>query len=184
MKTASFLYPTLNILLAGYLMLSLTSCTSDPSLNRGLGAGAIAGLGVTAIELARGATTEDALKRGAIAGTVTAIVVTIVEKRRASDQQQRLAQSRAEAEMRRRNSSQSKRTYSQNSRTAPKPKQRYLAVETSTDQRTTSSAKNVMIYDTRSNKLVSNDVYDIKKAPKHGQVAKFESYNAEYIAGQ
>ena len=36
-----------------------------------------------------------------------------------------------------------------------------------------------MIYDTQSNEIVGNNVYDLKATPKVGQTSKFDTYTAE-----
>jgi hypothetical protein len=38
-----------------------------------------------------------------------------------------------------------------------------------------------MIYDTQTQQVVGNNVYDVKKAPKQGTVSKFDTYSAEYV---
>ncbi len=38
-----------------------------------------------------------------------------------------------------------------------------------------------MIYDTQSNQIVGNNVYDLKSTPKVGQTSKFDTYTAEYV---
>jgi hypothetical protein len=39
----------------------------------------------------------------------------------------------------------------------------------------------VMIFDTQSNQIVGNNVYDLKSSPKVGQTSKFDTYTAEYV---
>ena len=59
-------------------------------------------------------------------------------------------------------------------------KSRYIAVATvrEPDSR---GAKSLMIFDTQTDQVVGNHVYDVKTEPKPGQVGKFESYSAEYV---
>jgi ADP-ribosylglycohydrolase len=59
-------------------------------------------------------------------------------------------------------------------------KSRYIAVATvrEPDSR---GAKSLMIFDTQTDQVVGNHVYDVKTEPKTGQVGKFESYSAEYV---
>jgi hypothetical protein len=38
-----------------------------------------------------------------------------------------------------------------------------------------------MIFDTQSNQIVGNNVYDLKASPKVGQTTKFDTYTAEYV---
>jgi ribosomal protein L32E len=59
-------------------------------------------------------------------------------------------------------------------------KARYLAVDTVREQ-DSSGAKSVMIYDTQTQQVVGNNVYDVKQTPKEGSVSKFDTYSAEYV---
>jgi hypothetical protein len=62
-------------------------------------------------------------------------------------------------------------------------KTRYIAVDTEKDEHTSPQAKkSVMIWDTQSQKVVGNNVYDVKSPPPVGSTAKFDTYSAEYIA--
>ena len=63
-----------------------------------------------------------------------------------------------------------------------KENKRYIAVETEPDERTSPEAEaNVMIWDTESEKIVGNNVYDVEETPEVGSTAKFETYSAEYV---
>jgi hypothetical protein len=65
-----------------------------------------------------------------------------------------------------------------------KPKSRYIAVPTKRDARA-KTATNVMIFDTQSEQIVSNDVYDLNARPPTNQVIRFETYSASFVsAGQ
>jgi hypothetical protein len=46
-----------------------------------------------------------------------------------------------------------------------------------------SGAKSVMIYDTQTQQVVGNDVYDLKRSPKEGTISKYDTYSAEYVGG-
>lgn len=65
----------------------------------------------------------------------------------------------------------------------PKKKvSRYVAVDTVKDERASPKAKKVvMIFDTQSETLVGNRLYDLESPPSVGSTAKFETYSAEYI---
>ena len=39
----------------------------------------------------------------------------------------------------------------------------------------------VMIFDTQSNEIVGDNVYDLKATPQVGQTSKFDTYTAEYV---
>lgn len=70
---------------------------------------------------------------------------------------------------------------------APRPKPqkklpRYIAVDTERDANTSPKArKAVMIWDTQSETLVVNSVYDVQSPPPVGSAARFETYSAEYV---
>ena len=38
-----------------------------------------------------------------------------------------------------------------------------------------------MIFDAQTDQLVGNHEYDVETEPKTGQIAKFETYSAEYV---
>lgn len=68
---------------------------------------------------------------------------------------------------------------------APKPKPRkkiprYIAVDTEPDERS-QGAKSVMLWDTYSQQIVGNNVYDIEVAPQMLKTAKFETFAAQYV---
>jgi len=59
---------------------------------------------------------------------------------------------------------------------------RYVAVDTVKDKRSApGTQKDVMIWDTQSEALVGNYVYDVQKTPSVGSTAKFDTYSAEYV---
>ena len=63
-----------------------------------------------------------------------------------------------------------------------KKKSRYIAVKTVKEENS-KGASQVMIFDTQSNQVVGNNVYDLKASPKVGQTSKFDTYTAEYVGG-
>jgi hypothetical protein len=64
----------------------------------------------------------------------------------------------------------------------PKELPRYIAVDTVKDKRASPKAKKVvMIWDTHSEALVSNNIYEVENPPPVGAKTKFETYSAEYI---
>ena len=62
-----------------------------------------------------------------------------------------------------------------------KPKSRYIAVTTKQDARA-KTATNVMIFDTQSESIIGNSVYDLNERPPEGQPVKFETYSASFVA--
>jgi len=59
-------------------------------------------------------------------------------------------------------------------------KRRYIAVPTVREKNST-GAQSVMVYDTQSQQVIGNNVYDLKSTPKDGQVSKFDTVSAEYV---
>jgi hypothetical protein len=65
---------------------------------------------------------------------------------------------------------------------APKKQARYIAVDTEKDEHTAPQAKkSVMIFDTQTQEIVGNNVYDVQSTPPVGGTAKFDTYTAEYV---
>ena len=62
-----------------------------------------------------------------------------------------------------------------------KPKSRYIAVTTKRDSRAKTST-NVMIFDTQSESIIGNSVYDLNERPPEGQPVRFETYSASFVA--
>jgi len=59
---------------------------------------------------------------------------------------------------------------------------RYIAVDTPKDKRSApGTKKDVMIWDTQSESLVGNNVYDVSSPPAVGATAKFDTYSAQYV---
>ena len=61
-----------------------------------------------------------------------------------------------------------------------KPKSRYIAVTTKRDSRAKTST-NVMIFDTQSESIIGNSVYDLNERPPEGQPVRFETYSASFV---
>jgi hypothetical protein len=144
-----------------------------PGQNAGVfgGIAAVTGAGIAR---AAGASPRQALAIGAAAGAVVALTAYIVAKHQATERQRRLAEERA-------------RIYyahlAQEKRQELKKKRvRYIAVDTEKNEKTSPKAKKaVMIWDTQSESVVGNSVYDVQSPPPVGSTAKFDTYSAEYV---
>lgn len=132
----------------------------------GTGAGVLAG----GLARAAGASTGEAVAIGLATGAVAGVTAYVIAKHKATERQRRYAEERARLAY----------------RNAPPPRQaryrksRYIAVDTVREQNST-GAKSVMIYDTETQQVVGNNVYDVKQPPKEGTVSKFDTYSAEYV---
>jgi len=103
--------------------------------------------------------------------------VAIVAVHEATKRQRQVAQQRAKAAYHKMNANLSK------SQHPARKKARYLAVVTEKEPRKSGRkvAKSVMIWDTQSEEIVGNNVYDVESTPAIGSVARFETFSAQYI---
>ena len=144
-----------------------------PGQNAGV-FGGIAAVTGASIARAAGARPGQALAIGAAAGALVALTAYIIAKHRATERQRRLAEERA-------------RVYyghlAPEKKVALKQKKvRYIAVDTEKNEKTSPKAqKAVMIWDTQSESVVGNSVYDVQSPPPVGATAKFDTYSAEYV---
>jgi hypothetical protein len=104
----------------------------------------------------------------AIAGAAT--VITIVAIHRATERQRQAAREQARF---------AQQLIEQHGTRGVK-RSRYIAVATLREPES-EGAKSLMIFDTQTDQVVGNRVYDVKTEPKTGQVSKFETYSAEYV---
>ena len=108
------------------------------------------------------------------AGAAISIIAYVIEKHEASERQRRIAEERA------------RQAYAKmpaKRKAALKAKKvRYIAVDTEKNEKTSPKAqKSVMVWDTQSEKMANESVYDVQKAPPVGSTAKFDTYSAEYV---
>jgi hypothetical protein len=101
-------------------------------------------------------------------------VTYVIAKHQATERQHQIAEERAQ------------RAYAQMSAERKSKmkarKTRYIAVDTEKNEQTSAEAKkSVMIWDTQSQEVVGNNVYDVKSPPPVGSTAKFDTYSAEYV---
>ena len=151
-----------------------TGCADlTPLQNAGV-FGAAGGAAAGGIASASGASAGESVAIGAATGAVIAAVTYVIAKHEATERQHRIAEERAQ------------RAYAQMSAERKSKmkthKTRYIAVDTEKDQHTAAGAKkSVMIWDTQSQEVVGNNVYDVKSPPPVGSTAKFDTYSAEYV---
>ena len=136
---------------------------------------------------AAGASTSEGLVSGSSVGDVAIATVHVIAKHEASARQWQIAIERAKAaqarivtQQRRAEEVAKKSGKKFTAKKAP----RYIAVDTEKNAQTAPGAKKaVMIWDTQSEQIVGNNVYDVESAPPVGQTAKFETFSAEYVGG-
>ena len=117
----------------------------------------------------------------------------VISKHQASVRQRKIAEQRARLYLAQRANAQKKASRVASSPSSssssgssrkkpakPKPEPRFIAVKTERESQNKGQAS-VMIFDTQSNQVVGNNVYDLKAAPKVGQTTNFDTYTAEYV---
>jgi len=185
--------------LVAALSLATTGCESlTPGENAGVVGtvvGSAAGIAMGAAGVPGYITAPVSIGAGALAGAATYVIA----KHQATERQRKIAEQRArlyyaelEAEREREEAAEraaaQRRAENTNSAPKPKPKKkkkedeapRYIAVDTVKEESSTGK-KAVMIYDTQTEKLVGNDVYDLEKSPKVGETTKLDTYTAQYV---
>lgn len=146
---------------------------------------------------------------GMSTGAMVTATVYVIKKYQATEQQRRVAQERGRVAVQRIHREQEREiaAASKSKKKAPAPAKpsgavamkakevdvtriepvkkrlpRYIAVDTTKDGRTSpQAAKAVMIFDTHTQEIVGNDVYDVRSTPPVGGTARFETYTAEYV---
>lgn len=143
--------------------------------------GTAAGLATGIPLVASGVSPSVAIPVTAGAVAVAAVGAYIIAKHQASERQRKIAEQRARLYMARQEAAR-KAAAQQSASTAKRKttKPRYIAVKTVKEENSQGKDQ-VMIFDTQSNQIVGNNVYDLKSSPKVGQTSKFDTYTAEYV---
>lgn len=152
-----------------------TACQNlTPGENAGV-FGAAAGL-ATGIPLAV-AGVDPAITIPVTAGAVAAAAAGayIISKQQATERQRKVAEQRAKLYMARLEKQEQEQAAAKKTK-----KPRYIAVQTEKTEKTQGKAA-VMVFDTQSNEVVGNSVYDMKSTPQVGETTKFDTYTAQYV---
>ncbi len=152
-----------------------TACENlTPGENAGV-FGAAAGL-ATGIPLAV-AGVDPSITIPVTAGAVALAGATayIISKQQATERQRKIAEQRARIYMARREQQLAAQPAAKKAKPA-----RFIAVQTERTEQSQGKAS-VMVFDTQTNEVVGNNVYDLKSAPQVGQTAKFDTYSAQYV---
>lgn len=109
----------------------------------------------------------------------------VISKNQATERQRKIAEQRARLYMAKQEAQEkadarAAASSSTASRSKKQKETRYIAVATEKSSANKGQTA-VMLYDTKSDAIVGNSVYDVKSAPKVGSVSKFDTYTAEYV---
>jgi uncharacterized membrane protein YgaE (UPF0421/DUF939 family) len=167
MMTGSFIRTVAMLLVVG---LAVAGCENMSPETTGVVAGVLAGTAAGGIASAAGASNAQAVAIGLGTGAAVGAIAYVIAKHEATERQRRIAEERARLAYQKMTAE----------RRAQAKKHRYIAVATVREKNST-GAKSVMVYDTQTDQVVGNNVYDLKSAPKDGQVSKFDTYSAEYV---
>ncbi len=142
--------------------------------------GGVAGLAAGGIARAAGASTAESFAIGAATGAVVGFTTYIIAKHQATERQRRIAEQRARVYQGKLVSQ--RKAAAKSGKKPTKKAPRYIAVDTERNDKTSPKAKKaVMIWDTQSETIVGNNVYDVQAPPAVGSTAKFETYSAQYV---
>ena len=160
-------------LLAALSILGTGCADLTPLQNAGV-FGAAGGATAGGIARASGAGVGESVAIGAATGAVVAAVTYIIAQHQATERQRQIAEERAQRAYARMSAERKSKMKAR--------KTRYIAVDTEKNDQTSAQAKkSVMIWDTQSEEVVGNNVYDVKSPPPVGSTAKFDTYSAEYV---
>lgn len=152
------------------LALLTSACENlSPGENAAL-AGAAAGLAVGIPLAVSGVDPAITIPVTAGAVAIAAGSAYLYSKHQATERQRKIAEQRARLYMAR---------LEEQQQAEKKKKPRYIAVKTEKTNQTQGDP--VMVFDTQTNQVVGNEVYDLKSTPKVGQTAKFDTYSAQYV---
>ena len=139
------------------------------------------------IARAAGANTTEAFVAGSSVSVAATATVRVIARHQATQRQRQIAEQRAriaQAKLHAQRQREAAAAKKSGRRYVAKKRPRYLAVDTEKNQETAPGAKKaVMIWDTQSEQIVGNNVYDVESTPAIGQTARFETYSAEYVGG-
>jgi hypothetical protein len=172
------------IALATSIALFTTACQNMTPGENAAVFGATAGLLAGGIARAAGASGAESFAIGAATGAIVGITTYIIAKHQATERQRRIAEQRARVYQGKLVAQRQRDDAARKSgkKVAAKKQPRYIAVDTEKNEKTSPKAKKaVMIWDTQSETVVGNNVYDVQSPPAVGSTAKFETYSAEYV---
>jgi hypothetical protein len=156
-----------------------TACENlTPGENAGL-FGAAAGLAVGIPLAVAGVNPAVTIPVTAGAVALAAGGAYIIAKHQATERQRKIAEQRARIYLAQRKEAERKAATASNKSSK---KSRYIAVRTKKED-FNNGKEAVMVYDTQTNGLVGNQVWDLKASPKVGSVQKFDTYSAEFVGG-
>ncbi len=160
--------------MAGIALLTTACENLTPGENAGV-FGAAAGL-ATGIPLAvAGVDPAITIPVTAGAAVLAGAGAYIISKQQATERQRKIAEQRARLYMARQEKQQAEQASIKKEK-----KPRFIAVQTEKSEKSQGKAS-VMVFDTQTNEVVGNNVYDMKSTPQVGQTAKFDTYSAQYV---
>lgn len=104
----------------------------------------------------------------------------IIAKHQANERQRKVAEQRARLYMARLEKQREASSSSGSVAKKSSKQSRYIAVQTEKSPDSKGQAT-VMVFDTQTNQVVGNNVYDVKSTPKVGETSKFDTYSAQYV---
>lgn len=169
-------------ILPAVLVASLVASGCE-NMNPGENAAVFGGLAGAATGIALGASGVDsaiAIPASAGAAVVAGGAAYIISKQQATARQRQIALANAQAAMAKMEAKQKKAASSGSSK--PKAKRpQFIAVDTVAAAESPKGSRQVMVYDTRSEQIVGNNVYNVGKTPGVGASNKYDTVTAQYV---
>jgi hypothetical protein len=153
------------------------------NMNPGENAAVFGGLAGAATGIALGAAGVDSavtIPVTAGAAVLAGATAYVVSKQQATARQRQIAAANARTAMAKLEAKEKKQPSSGTAKPKAK-KPRFIAVDTAAAAESPKGTRQVMVYDTRSEQIVGNNVYNVGKQPSVGSVNKYETVSAQYV---
>jgi hypothetical protein len=160
-----------------FVVVAALASAGCENLTPGENAAVFGGLTGAATGIALGASGVDpaiAIPVTAGAAVVGGATAYIVSKQRATAKQKAIAEANARKAL-----AKMEAKKAAGSTKAKKP--RYIAVDTVADAGNPKNTKQVMVYDTQSQEIVGNNVYNVGKTPGVGSTNRYDTVSAQYV---
>lgn len=158
--------------------LALAGCTQLSPSEPGPFSGASGAQAASQITRATNSTTGESLATGASANVAAFATMAIIAKHQATEKQRQVVIKRAKATVARLTEQAKRPEAPAKAKKVP----RYIAVDTVREKNTAPQAQKVVaVWDTVTQEIVGNNVYDVGNPPAVGALSRFETYTAEYV---
>jgi hypothetical protein len=164
------------------LMVGALVVSGCENMTPGENAGVVGGMAGAVTGIALGAAGVDpaiSIPVTAGAGLVAGGAAYVISKQQATARQRQIAKANAQAAVAKWEAAQIRSAAAARKPAAKKP--RFIAVDTEKSGETPKGSAPVMVYDTQSNQIVGNNVYNLGQKPKVGSNTSYDTMTAQYV---